>query len=110
MPDNWAFVFAAYGLTAAVLTLYWRRLVRKEKELQRRAPGIGSRLTTTATEPGSARNVAGSITAHTERARGSSTADREIAERSREIGERSRHPSSSGHPRSDPTTRGPLQS
>jgi len=33
MPDNWGFVAAAYGLTAAVLLLYWRRLVRKEKEL-----------------------------------------------------------------------------
>ena len=33
MPDNWSFVLAAYGLTAIVLTLYWHRLVRKEKEL-----------------------------------------------------------------------------
>ena len=35
MPDNWSFVAAAYGLTALVLGLYWRRLVRKEKELDR---------------------------------------------------------------------------
>jgi transposase-like protein len=33
MPDNWGFVAAAYGLTAAVLLLYWRRLARKEREL-----------------------------------------------------------------------------
>jgi heme exporter protein D len=33
MPDNWGFVAAAYGLTALVLGLYWRRLVRREKEL-----------------------------------------------------------------------------
>ena len=33
MPDNWAFVFAAYGLAAVVLALYWRFLVRREKEL-----------------------------------------------------------------------------
>ena len=33
MPDNWSFVAAAYGLTALVLGLYWRRLVRKEREL-----------------------------------------------------------------------------
>jgi hypothetical protein len=35
MPDNWDFVAAAYGLTALVLGLYWRRLVRREKELER---------------------------------------------------------------------------
>lgn len=33
MPDNWGFVFAAYGLTAAVLALYWRRLVRRDREI-----------------------------------------------------------------------------
>jgi hypothetical protein len=33
MPDNWGFVAAAYGLTAAVLALYWRRLDRREKEV-----------------------------------------------------------------------------
>lgn len=35
MPDNWSFVAAAYGLTAVVLGVYWRRLVRREKELHR---------------------------------------------------------------------------
>jgi len=41
MPDNWGFVAAAYGLTAAVLLWYWRRLVRKERDVQalrRRTP------------------------------------------------------------------------
>jgi hypothetical protein len=33
MPDNWAFVLAAYGLSAIVLALYWRFLTRREKEL-----------------------------------------------------------------------------
>jgi hypothetical protein len=33
MPDNWSFVAAAYGLAAVVLILYWRFLVRREKEL-----------------------------------------------------------------------------
>jgi hypothetical protein len=33
MPDNWSFVAAAYGLAAVVLVLYWRFLVRREKEL-----------------------------------------------------------------------------
>ena len=39
MPDNWGFVAAAYGLTAAVLGIYWRRLVRKEKELNQLKKG-----------------------------------------------------------------------
>ena len=34
MPDNWGFVAAAYGLTAAVLLWYWRRLGRQERELR----------------------------------------------------------------------------
>ena len=33
MPDNWAFVIAAYGLAAVVLAAYWRFLSRREKEL-----------------------------------------------------------------------------
>jgi len=33
MPDNWGFVAAAYGLAAVVLAGYWRRLVRREREL-----------------------------------------------------------------------------
>ena len=84
MPDNWSFVLAAYGLTAIVLALYWHRLVRKEKEIGRRS------------------SVAGTARAHMERARQSSAVDQQIAERSRQ-------PSSSGHPRPDPTSRGPRQ-
>ena len=34
MPDNWAFVLAAYGLAVLVLVMYWRFLVRREHELQ----------------------------------------------------------------------------
>jgi hypothetical protein len=41
MADNWTFVFAAYGLAAVVLTMYWRRLVRDERAL--RAPRRGQR-------------------------------------------------------------------
>ncbi len=33
MPDNWGFVLAAYGLAALVFFTYWRRLIRKEREL-----------------------------------------------------------------------------
>ena len=35
MPDHWGFVAAAYGLTAAVLLIYWRRLAGRERDLQR---------------------------------------------------------------------------
>jgi hypothetical protein len=41
MPDNWGFVAAAYGVTAAVLLMYWRRLARRERDLdtlRRRRP------------------------------------------------------------------------
>ena len=31
--DHWGFVVAAYGLAAVVLVGYWRRLVRREREL-----------------------------------------------------------------------------
>ena len=91
MPDNWGFVAAAYALTAVVLGLYWRHLVRKEKELQ------GSGRTA-----GSAGNVAGTTRAHTERTRQSSISDQATAERSRQ-------PSRPAHPRTDPTSRHPLQ-
>jgi hypothetical protein len=118
MPDNWGFVVAAYGLTAAVLALYWRHLVRKEKELRppKTADSKGTDSRSDSSSATSARNVAGTATANTERTRQTSSSDREIAERSRqpsssdrEIAERSRQPSSSGHPRPDPTSRGPLQ-
>ena len=33
MADHWNFVAAAYGLAIVVLGGYWRRLVRKEREL-----------------------------------------------------------------------------
>jgi hypothetical protein len=33
MADHWNFVAAAYGLAVLVLGGYWRRLVRKEREL-----------------------------------------------------------------------------
>jgi hypothetical protein len=33
MTDHWNFVAAAYGLAVVVLGGYWRRLVKKEREL-----------------------------------------------------------------------------
>lgn len=36
MPDHWAFVFAAYAVAAALLGGYWRHLVRRQRDLERR--------------------------------------------------------------------------
>ena len=33
MPDNWGYVFAAYGVAAVALGAYWRRLSRRAKAL-----------------------------------------------------------------------------
>ena len=40
MSEHWGFVIAAYGLAVVVLGAYWRRLVRRERELDalRRRP------------------------------------------------------------------------
>ena len=85
MPDNWGFVAAAYGLTAAVLLLYWRRLARKERDIERSTRLNAERTTL-------------------ERGR-----QRPNAERSRLNAERSREPSRTGHPRPEPDSRHPLQ-
>jgi hypothetical protein len=79
MPDNWGFVFAAYGLAAVVLIGYWRRLVRREKDLEAQSAPPSGRL-----------------------APGSQTS-------SGQTGERSHAVSISGHPRPMPDSRAPLQ-
>lgn len=33
MADHWSFVFAAYGLAALAIGVYWRALVRRDREL-----------------------------------------------------------------------------
>jgi hypothetical protein len=33
MPDNWGYVFSAYGLAAVALLGYWRRLTRRARRL-----------------------------------------------------------------------------
>jgi len=38
MPDNWSYVFAAYGVAAVVLLAYWRRLAVRAKNLAARRP------------------------------------------------------------------------
>jgi len=42
MPDNWSYVFAAYGLAAAALGGYWRYLAARTRALTRRRPGQGA--------------------------------------------------------------------
>jgi hypothetical protein len=39
MPDNWAYVIAAYGLAVVVFGAYWLRLGRRERELTALAAG-----------------------------------------------------------------------
>jgi len=39
MPDNWSYVFGAYGLAAVVLLAYWRRLAARAKSLAVRNAG-----------------------------------------------------------------------
>jgi hypothetical protein len=36
MPDNWSYVFAAYGLAAVALLVYWRHLAGRAKSLSAR--------------------------------------------------------------------------
>jgi hypothetical protein len=89
MPDNWGFVAAAYGITAVVLLIYWRRLAKREREV------------TTLKQLNAERSRS-----NTYRSPGPLTAERS---RERLSGERSREPSSSGHPRPDPDSRSSLQ-
>lgn len=42
MPDNWSYVFAAYGIAAVVLLAYWRRLAGRLKSLTDRSPRRGT--------------------------------------------------------------------
>ena len=51
MPDNWAYVFAAYGLAAAALLGYWRNLARR----MRRARDAAALQRSTRARPPAAR-------------------------------------------------------
>jgi hypothetical protein len=42
MPDNWSYVFAAYGLAAVVLLVYWRHLAGRAKSLVARGARRGA--------------------------------------------------------------------
>jgi len=84
MPDHWGYVFAAYGLAAVVLVAYWRRLLRRDRELTAlsRRPPTPPRGTT-ATTPASTMNQS-------------------------DLEKRSQPASVSGHPRSKPPSPSPL--
>lgn len=66
MPDNWGYVAAAYGVTAAVLGLYWRHLVQKEKELRTALKSSGF-VNADRKREHSARTVADTARANSER-------------------------------------------
>jgi hypothetical protein len=41
MPDNWSYVFSAYGVGAGLLIGYWRHLARRLKRLANSSSGTG---------------------------------------------------------------------
>jgi len=43
MPANWGYVLAAYGIAAATLFGYWRRLVRRSRAAGARRPAAKAR-------------------------------------------------------------------
>jgi hypothetical protein len=88
MSDHWAYVVAAYALAVVVLGAYWRRLVRKERELKA--------LRTTRADHNTAQTAVQPAPADHNTARTDHTM-------------RSRQPSIPAHPRSDPGKRSPLQ-
>jgi hypothetical protein len=45
--DHWGFVLAAYGLAAVALTVYWRYLCRRDRELTELAKTIAARAART---------------------------------------------------------------
>jgi hypothetical protein len=40
VPDNWSYVFAAYGIAAVALIAYWRRLVRRGHQATLRTTSV----------------------------------------------------------------------
>jgi hypothetical protein len=59
MPDHWGYVIAAYGLAAVALIAYWRRLVRRDRDLiaLSRRPQAAPRVAVTAAPPDTLRNT-----------------------------------------------------
>jgi heme exporter protein D len=44
IADHWGFVLAAYGLAVVALTLYWRHLCRRQRELSEIAKTTSPRV------------------------------------------------------------------
>jgi len=43
VPDNWGYVFAAYGIAAVALIGYWRHLLRRARDAAPSPRGAGAR-------------------------------------------------------------------
>jgi hypothetical protein len=67
MADNWAYVFAAYGLAAVVLGAYWRRLARRERDLLSQGAFPSKGASTAPSEPPPEPGCAGKAGARTRR-------------------------------------------
>ena len=112
MPDNWSFVAAAYGLTALVLGLYWRRLARKEKALTEQLMKTGPPRTvavTTTSVAGTTRSVAGTSSSVAGTSGSVAGTSGSVEGTPSSVAERSRQPSGTGHPRPKPDSKQSLQ-
>lgn len=109
MPDNWGFVAAAYILTAAVLGLYWRRLVRKERELRALHAARAQRGKSTPSVAERTPPLAERTPPVAERTPPVGERTPPVAERSPLVAERSREPSRPAHPRPEPGSNPSLQ-
>jgi hypothetical protein len=92
MPDHWGYVIAAYGLAAVALIAYWRRLVRRDRDLialSRRPQAAPSRPAVTATPTTKPTNTP--------------------ANNQSDLEQRSHPAPVLGHPRSKPGSPSPLQ-
>lgn len=102
MPDNWVYVFAAYGLAAFVLMAYWRHLVRLERDLSALTGHSASRASAA---PGPRSDASSSNASRPAPASASAAASNSVNRGD----ERSQAPSRSGHPRNEPASRHPRQ-
>ena len=102
MPDNWAYVFAAYAFAAVVLVTYWRHLARRERELSALADRSGVSRSGGRTARISASESRGGTANLSEPHDGASNSMNRNDERSRVA-------PWSAHPRSEPGSRTPLQ-
>ena len=112
MPDHWAYVFAAYAFATVVLVAYWRHLARRERELSSLADRSGVSRSEGRTARISASAPRDTRSNPSEPRDGNSNSsqpgDRTMNSMNRNE-ERSRVAPGSGHLRSAPASRPPLQ-